>query len=255
MPFIDTGGLLLFARFSNGVSSSSCNHINDITRWMHIFGATLSEVVLTVRAYAVSRYLLRRNPLIPLVFLSGVCWLAAYLITTDKFGKLPQPRGPMSAMHLSHERTRNGCVNHVKNSLSFVIYICIAVHEIGILTVMVIAGYSTYKRREYSKVFYVAYRDGVLYYILLIAALACNAIMLCTAPTNFSMLFMPMTRVIHSILTSHTVLHLREVVNTRDLNPEDWELPAITFASNFEAENSDTRFEEEMVDHGAVRIE
>ncbi|KAF9267109.1 hypothetical protein L218DRAFT_719424 [Marasmius fiardii PR-910] len=97
---------------------------------------------------------------------------------------------------------------------------------------MVIAAYPVYKAQGYSNLFRVVYSEGIMYYVVLIrgsdfifsspaylgsipVVIVANVAMLSTAPTNFVLFLMPLTRVIHATMASRTVLHVREVVSRR----------------------------------------
>ncbi|KAL0574541.1 hypothetical protein V5O48_007404, partial [Marasmius crinis-equi] len=118
----------------------------------------------------------------------------------------------------------------------------------------------TDEHRKSLRLFTVVYRDGILCYMALILAMTANATLIFTTPMEFSSLLMPMTRVIHSVLTSRTILHIREamqrnVFETISLDQDDRELSTIIFERNPQGSDRDGELGEVEADHGAVHIE
>ncbi|KAG7085563.1 hypothetical protein E1B28_003119 [Marasmius oreades] len=127
--------------------------------------------------------------------------------------------------------------------LLFITYVCRAALETFILAMMITAAYPTYKALGYSQLFRVVYSDGIVYYAILILAIAANVVVMFTTPTNFSSPLIPLTRIIHTIMASRTVLHIREVVargfaggigtgvTVDDTDADEWEMSTIHFTS------------------------
>ncbi|KAF9267108.1 hypothetical protein L218DRAFT_985157 [Marasmius fiardii PR-910] len=208
LPFADTLGLFLYGIFSPTISAQKCTLINYSGHWLHIVGFTLSESVLSARAYAACKIRFGSKRLLAfLTVLAVVFGVPIYLA----YGF------PSHVGNIGHETTSpsTACTIHSQTPLFFVVYVCAATHKIVILAMMMAAGYPTYKTQGFSQLFRVVYSYGIMYYAVLIFVLLANVVIIFNAPENFASLLMPLARILHATLTSRTVLHIREVASRR----------------------------------------
>ncbi|KAJ3982397.1 hypothetical protein F5890DRAFT_1415792, partial [Lentinula detonsa] len=78
MPFIDTVALLYIVSFAEPIDVEKCRVLYNISGWMYITGITLTEVVLTMRIWALWGKDIRLSIGLPLFFLS--CWVPNFYI-------------------------------------------------------------------------------------------------------------------------------------------------------------------------------
>ncbi|KAG7085562.1 hypothetical protein E1B28_003118 [Marasmius oreades] len=203
LPFVDTLGasvLFLYGIYNPTLSTGKCDMINHLGLWLHIIGITLSEIVLATRAYAACQVRFSKRPLlITFSILAALFWIPFWV--TGNIGHGEGSPGNFCAMH-----------SHSSQPFFFLTYVCAAAHGIAMLTMMIIAGYPTYKAKQDSGLFRVVYGDSIVYYATLIFVIFANVVVMFTAPVNFVALLMPLTRVVHATLTSRTLLHIRETM-------------------------------------------
>ncbi|KAF9267106.1 hypothetical protein L218DRAFT_895312 [Marasmius fiardii PR-910] len=242
LPFVDTLGLFLYGIFFPALSSQNCNVINQFCHWFWVIGITLSEIVLIARAYAVCRIRFNSRKLLAALTIIVALFSVPPVYMTSETHSKSKNVGPDGAFASKFGETlpSNTCIIHAPPSL-LLKYVCRGAHETVILALIIIAAYPIYKEQGHSQLFRVVYSEGIMYNVILIFVIATNAIMLLTAQTDFTLLLLPLTRVVHATLASRTVLHIREVVSRRtsgidigsynEMDLDDSELPMIRSSS------------------------
>ncbi|KAJ3733642.1 hypothetical protein DFJ43DRAFT_1138014 [Lentinula guzmanii] len=187
MPFIDTVALLYIVSFAEQIDVEKCRVLYNISGWMYIIGITLTEVVLTMRIWALWGKDTRLSIGLPLFFLS--CWVPNFYIfhkflQTETYIPSPLPQ-------------IIGCAILGGQPILYLCWVILVVYEAVLLILMLIQY-----RRQFSLT-RVVYRDGITYYIILFSTIL-------LLPHDLQNLFTPPQRVIHTILTSRVVLHMRK---------------------------------------------
>ncbi|TFK64462.1 hypothetical protein BDN72DRAFT_264077 [Pluteus cervinus] len=204
-PLFDTVLLVIGHQlFFSSDSIEQCARGFKSAGWLFLGGVAISEVVLTCRCIAVWGNT-KRNLYIFLSLLVLVCWVPCFVIMEVYLKSLTFNSVPYPPIHCF---TPEG---------SHILYLCwglIAVYDAGTLAVMVIAGirHSVPGCRQ-STLFQVVYRDGALYYLYMFVLSASNVIVVLTLPSGYATLMASLERVIHSVLTSRVVLHIRETAH------------------------------------------
>ncbi|KAJ3785685.1 hypothetical protein GGU10DRAFT_332919 [Lentinula aff. detonsa] len=194
MPFIDTVALLYIVSFAEQIDVEKCRVLYNISGWMYIIGITLTEVVLTMRIWALWGKDTRLSIGLPLFFLS--CWVPNFYIfhkflQTETYIPSPLPQ-------------IIGCAILGGQPILYLCWVILVVYEAVLLILMLIQY-----RRQFSLT-RVVYRDGITYYIILFLLSIINVATILLLPHDLQNLFTPPQRVIHTILTSRVVLHMRK---------------------------------------------
>ncbi|TFK63369.1 hypothetical protein BDN72DRAFT_323224 [Pluteus cervinus] len=173
---------------------------------------TLSESILMRRTLALWGN--SRKMRIALAIFSIGCIIPVYLVLglyhqTLTFHSIPSP-----GMH---------CYATGPSHLVYLFWVFLTVYDTGIMILTAIPGIRTYKGSHTSHtgfqsgppprstLTHVIYRDGLLYYVYLVALSALNVVLILKLPADYATsLLSSMERVMYSVLTSHVVLHLRE---------------------------------------------
>ncbi|KAJ8085514.1 hypothetical protein PM082_004332 [Marasmius tenuissimus] len=218
LPFVDSVGLFLYHQFKEALSPQDCFSSFHFGGWCHIVGIMLSEVLLAIRLWAVWERKISATIII-LVFFLG-CWIPSFVffssfIDATKFAASPLPQF-------------RGCFVSGGNDMVYLCWVLLMVYNTGALIMIVIPGFSAYRIGGKSKLVKAVYRDGVIYYILIFLVSLINIVVILTLPRDLVNILSPFERVLHSVLTSRAVLHIRRVASTE---PTVSTIPTMEFAA------------------------
>ncbi|EIW55876.1 uncharacterized protein TRAVEDRAFT_50363 [Trametes versicolor FP-101664 SS1] len=120
-----------------------------------------------------------------------------------------------------------GCIPTVEDRPVWVLYMCLIISETGESE----SAPSTHVDKTHrSPLVHTMYRDGALYYILLLAVSVLNLCFMLLAPQAASGLIQMPFRIIHSALCSRVLLNLRKVAaKLTDMSIEDFRQSRIAF--------------------------
>ncbi|KAF9047212.1 hypothetical protein BDP27DRAFT_1373888 [Rhodocollybia butyracea] len=163
MPFVDTIGILFAGKvdFVEHIEPKTCHILYTIAGWMYIIGIALSEVILTMRTWALWGKDTRLTVGLPIFFVG--CCVPTFYITN--FYLNSQTYIPSPLPHI-------GCVTLGTESTFFLVWVILMVYEAVILTLILIPGlpyFSAYLVRSgnWSALTIIVYRDGITYYLFL----------------------------------------------------------------------------------------
>ncbi|KAF9070510.1 hypothetical protein BDP27DRAFT_1510470 [Rhodocollybia butyracea] len=221
MPFVDTIGLLFAVDFVQPIEPNTCRILYNTSAWMYLIGIALTEVVLTMRTCALWGKDIKLTIGLAIFFVA--CWiLDAYIVHLflDSQAYIPSPI------------LRIGCVIVGGKPILSVGWVIVMVYEAMILTLTLIPGVAffpasyTFRSGSWSALTTVVYRDGITYYLLLFGLSLANLLTVLLLPVSFYILslvpsthplaqhnlqnlFIPYQRVMHTLLTSRVILHIR----------------------------------------------
>ncbi|KAI3600350.1 hypothetical protein WG66_001805 [Moniliophthora roreri] len=175
MPFVDTVALVLHNDFTPGLGYQQCRNTYDISGWMFVIGIALSEVLLTLRLWAVWHKDYRLTIGLPIFF--AVCWgiiftvMAIWLpsmtcelhitrLPHDPMETCDPTVGPQPLPHL-------GCYVSGGSSILFIAWVLVMLYDGGTMSLMVISGIASYRSGVHRGLVKTIHRDGVFYYIVL----------------------------------------------------------------------------------------
>ncbi|KAL4260149.1 hypothetical protein AB1N83_008817 [Pleurotus pulmonarius] len=158
LPFFDTFDSL-WHNLMPGITPDACSKAYQAVCWLYILGIGVTEVVLTIRTWAIWRRSRKLAIFLSVFFV--VVWGPAFavlgvFINTIKFGPAPYPGF-------------NGCNVIGASQILFVVWVLLIVYEAGILALMAYRGYIGYRDGGNTALFNAVYRDGILYYLYLFA--------------------------------------------------------------------------------------
>uniref|UniRef100_A0A0W0FA48 Uncharacterized protein n=1 Tax=Moniliophthora roreri TaxID=221103 RepID=A0A0W0FA48_MONRR len=76
---------------------------------------------------------------------------------------------------------------------------------------MLIPGISAYREGGLSRLMRVMYQDGVIYFILMAILSTINIVVMAMLSPDYAFILGPLERVLHCILTSHMIIHIRQI--------------------------------------------
>ncbi|KAG7091667.1 hypothetical protein E1B28_010687 [Marasmius oreades] len=208
LPLLDR--VILDQYFMLGASNTrACFITYTLSAWSSILGILLSELILAVRIWAVWA----RKPSIGiiLIVLSLGCSVPATFFFARFVGGIQYPElniqtGPGSAQ-------LRRCFYSMKNKDIYVCWIVLMVYDCASFILMSIPGFRAYRTGGSSNLLKVVYRDGVIYYAFIFLVSLVNVIIILILTPDLVHIISPFERVLHSILASHAVLHIRKVAS------------------------------------------
>ncbi|KLO09659.1 hypothetical protein SCHPADRAFT_556724 [Schizopora paradoxa] len=191
--FIDAAIAIVYS-FSPSLSVKSCQILFQVANWLMTTGIHLCQVILLLRTYAVCF----RNRFI-LVYLC-VIQLAALVACGVQLYKI----------NLSVVCDKGLLAN----------YCIIMVVELNFFCVMVVKGFSLW-RRESTPLIRTLYRDGAVYFVILFLVALLNVVFVVkSSDTPYFYIATEHERIFHSILASRVILNVRKAaaVNVDNLS-------------------------------------
>jgi len=208
LPFIDTVWLTFHILTKTGVTKTVCQRVYIPISVLITIGFTTSEVILTLRTWAVWERNSRFSIILPILFV--LLWFPSYIINgifvhSMKFGDPPFPEFP-------------GCFMVSSANIKYLtlVWVLLATWDTLMLALILVPTIREY--RSGGTLMKVVYRDGAMYYIYLCILSTSNAIVAQTFPIQYQELLTPMARVLHSMLASRVLLHIRAQCDLNSTN-------------------------------------
>ncbi|KAF9254760.1 hypothetical protein L218DRAFT_1042409 [Marasmius fiardii PR-910] len=151
LPLFDTVGVTLHHHFAPNLSPGRCDLDHKIAAWSFIIGIVLSEIILTLRVWAVWQ---RSIPVgVGLVAYFFACWVPAYIFL-GKFLAAMECKFPFPFPNF------RGCFIAGGSYILYLCWVFLMVYDTGTLTMILIPGFSAYRRGGMSELVKTVYRDG-----------------------------------------------------------------------------------------------
>ncbi|KAJ7582085.1 hypothetical protein C8J56DRAFT_243941 [Mycena floridula] len=197
------------------LSARTCSVLHTLTGWLELFGIVVAEVILSVRVWALWER--RRVMAITMSIFALVC-IAASAISFLIFHR----NQTFTALDTVAPGYRlSGCYATGGNNFLYMDFVMLMVYETALVVLTFIKGIQHF-RQGTSSLSYTFFRDGLMYYIILLAVSVVNVVILFVEQRQFSNLLTSFQRVIHSVFSARIILNLREknrqsgVVSTED---------------------------------------
>ncbi|KAJ7152341.1 hypothetical protein C8R46DRAFT_1121092 [Mycena filopes] len=189
------------------VSLEHCAQLNTAIAAGNIFGIAVAEAIFVLRTYALSG---RRRKILYIfggIYTACVVAVVAMMGTFLRNMRYSPPPADIPGCNLT-----GGPFLLV--GLSFIL---VLLNETALMSYTLYLGFKTY-RHSHSPLIATMYRDGIMYYVFLCAGSAANVAILIGAPKQLRELLNTPLRVLHSILSTRALLHVRAAESRR------WEL-------------------------------
>ncbi|KAJ7481745.1 hypothetical protein FB451DRAFT_1237019 [Mycena latifolia] len=199
-PAFDVPLLLYYSTVSD-LSFKHCSQLQAAASWSTVFGIAVAEAILVLRTYALSG----RSRGVLIVF--GALWSSAFLtsivllqlfLQSATYGPPPSPDIPGCFL-------TDGNVMFV--GLSFII---VLLNDTIIMSYTLWIGLWNFSHSTNPLVL-TLYRDGIMYYLFLCIISATNVATLLQAPKPLAQLFNTFLRVLHAVLSTRILLHVRDI--------------------------------------------
>lgn len=198
--------LVLYYSLAPRPSNQKCLVIYSIASWSTCFGIEVSEAILVVRTYALSGN--SRNILIYLliqfvVISTAVLVILVIFLRSLRYGTPPLP-------------TVMGCYPTEGSKILFADFVLLMLNETAIMILTLWIGIKRY-RHSRNPLIVTLYRDGIFYFIYLFLISAANIVVLVVGPPELIDLVDTFQRVMHSILSTRILLHVRNTGRDREV--------------------------------------
>jgi len=206
LPFFDTAILAMIHEFAPNMSTKACSITFWVQAWSYYFSYNLVECILAVRTCAV--YNNKKSVAISLgvlwfVYVTPATFFFVIFLMTVQFDLAPVTRE---------------CTITQAGELLYIPFDFLLAYNTVVLVLIVRkalqdAGYRFWKWNG-ATLFHLVYRDGILFYVLLLLISVVNTALMDTLPDYAKTCMTVLHRVLHSILASHLVLNIRANVIT-----------------------------------------
>lgn len=199
LPFLDAAVLCFLPQFSTTIAPSHCRILGIIRGLLMVTGIGLSELILTLRAWAVWDRNGRLGAALSVFFCATVA--ASFVVMTIfllglEFSNKPYP-------------SFQGCFITSSNQLVYINWVILMIYEAVLLMLMLIRGIAAYRWGGRSALHRVVYGEGIAFYICIFVLSTLNVVVLNTLSANYLDFLSSVERCLHSILTSRVLLHIR----------------------------------------------
>ncbi|KAH8828983.1 hypothetical protein DL96DRAFT_1021899 [Flagelloscypha sp. PMI_526] len=205
-PFVDVLICLSRRWVPNKDSATHCPIPVHIGFWFVTVGMHVAELILVLRTWAIcgrNKWVLRGLLFFQmLIFLYNAASLEIFLRSIVWLG--PELPGVVGCLILSAPGRRYFSIA----------YINLAAFELCIFVMTTIVCYRR-GRRNGSGLFYVVWRDGLIFFLLIFMISALNVMVMFAIPHEYSIVLTLFQRVLHSIATGRILLHMREEVSRK----------------------------------------
>ncbi|KAJ7638136.1 hypothetical protein B0H17DRAFT_484213 [Mycena rosella] len=197
-PFIDVPLVLWYGL--TPIAIKDCLPVYAAASWGTFFGIAMAEAILVLRTYALMGCSSRVLLVFGIQYIAILCITIAVLslfLKSLKFGPPPIP-------------TVVGCQIADGSIILVVAFILVLLNETIMMLCTLWVGVKRY-RHSFNPLIHTLYRDGITYFILLFLISSGNLAVLIWGPLELVDLLNTFLRVMHSVLSTRCLLHIREV--------------------------------------------
>ncbi|KIM49918.1 hypothetical protein M413DRAFT_439047 [Hebeloma cylindrosporum] len=199
LPLFDTAFLTLYHQNQRNADPGICHILYRAQAWGWLIGTISSEMLLTLRAWAVWHRPMFLTITLPILFTLafGTCFVLNIIFDQYlQISPVPFPQFP-------------GCFVTGASSFVSVNYMVALAWDTLVLILIMIPGIRAYYAGGSSTLMKTVYRDGVNYYLYLAALSILNVTAIQHFTPGSKFLMISMERVFHSVLASRVLLHIR----------------------------------------------
>ncbi|KAG7086935.1 hypothetical protein E1B28_002851 [Marasmius oreades] len=185
-------------------NAKSCEVTLKMSAWITIIGIHISQCLLALRIWAV--WLNSPSVLVMLIALALSCSIPAVFFFVRFVRGIHCPE-----LYIPGTVPLQGCFCSTENKDLYLSWSMLMVNNTAAFIITSIPGIKAYRTGGRSNLVKVIYQDGVIYYASMFLASLINIVVILQLPSTFVIMVSPLERVLHSIITSHLILHLRKV--------------------------------------------
>lgn len=192
--------ITIYFYFGPGIPTAACTVLDRVSAWSLLICIGVAHLILLVRTYGLmgnSKPVLYGLLLLFSVAFGIDCWILALFMSSRTFAPPPLPIWP-------------GCFPASESSVGIYDYVTVIIYESVILFLTLYRGYKHF-RYSATPLLFILYRDGALFFALLVALSLGNVLTLgIGVPKAY---LTTVQSVFHSILSTRILLHAREAAS------------------------------------------
>jgi len=156
-PFIDTVWLVLYRQMAGNLTRTACRNIFYASSELFVFGLAASEMILTLRTWAVWNRNRRLTVILPILYV--LVWGSCLVIMSEFVNSLTFSDRPYSGF--------TGCfVTNAAKDLE-PLWALLVVWNALVSVLMLVPAVRTYRYGGQGRLSKTVYRDGLIYYLYL----------------------------------------------------------------------------------------
>jgi hypothetical protein len=198
LPFIDTVWLGSYRQTGTNLTEDTCLKLG-YSGVSVVVGIAASEMILTLRTWTVWDRNKRLGIILLIIF--NLAWISSLVIIVRFNNSLTYGAPPYPGF--------NGCFLTYANQDVVYTWVILLIWDALLLMLMLVPAFRAYRHGGNSTLIKLVYGEGIVYYLYLFALSCINVIVFKTLPLQYQLLLTPVERVVHSMLTSHVLLHIR----------------------------------------------
>ncbi|KAJ3574789.1 hypothetical protein NP233_g1532 [Leucocoprinus birnbaumii] len=200
LPFVDVT-LVLYHHFAHNPTNYHCQRLFTAQAFFFVAGATLVELIFTLRTWAVWKQDKRLMPALVLIFCAT--WTGVFMVGIFYLKKISHRSSPVP--------TQLGCFMVSTTPILFIGYVLLMLYDAFLLTLMLIRGIYMYRLGgRGSRLVVVVFGDGIIYFFYIFVISFINIVANIKLPDILHPLLMIVARVLHAVLACRVILHIRE---------------------------------------------
>ncbi|KAJ6518199.1 hypothetical protein C8R47DRAFT_1232260 [Mycena vitilis] len=192
LPFVDIG--IGVAGIFTHNSPEICLTLNKFIGWLDVIGVLISEVVLMLRTFAIWE---RKRAVVVSLSVLAFCLAIPMFVV-----------GQLELDSLVYFSRGQGCELAKASPIILLAYVMLMVLETTIFVLTVIKAYRDLRRtrQPWIRQFY---RDGILFYVYLLAMSLANLVVPIISPPEYKNWLLSPQRVLHSVLCTRVLFFIR----------------------------------------------
>jgi len=174
LPFIDTLWRVLHVQTGGSLTKSACRNLYYSTGVMMAVGIAASEMILTIRTWAVwnrNKYL---SIILPTLYV--LVWGSCVIIVCIFLNSITFSDPPYTGL--------KGCFLTQANKDLVIVWVQLIAWDTLVLVLMLVPGVQAYQYGGNTSLIKVIYRDGVIYYLYLFILSLINIVLIETFPVS-----------------------------------------------------------------------
>lgn len=201
IPFITL--IFVFALNIPGLETQNCMSITRAYVVMLTFGSGICEIILTLRTWAICGRGAKMGIAFLLFFLFKT--MIAYVLEGFWWSQLQYMLWPTG-----QDDSTGLCLVVHSSKIVWGSWITVVVFETVVVFLLALQATSAYKSGGVSELALVVYRDGLMYYVYLMAAFIAAAVSIILLPPEMYRFLSGPAHAVHVSLTARVILHARK---------------------------------------------
>ncbi|KAJ7581991.1 hypothetical protein C8J56DRAFT_1028967 [Mycena floridula] len=192
--------LVVYYSLNRTLSPQGCHILYSFNIWTTVVGIIAAETILLLRTWALWGQSMRVLKVLSIISLAIVVPSVVLMVKYLREIQFSLPPSP----------TISGCYPLRSSNLIFIVYVLIVFDESVVMFLTLWIGYKRYMGSK-NQLVYVLYRDGILYFVYQFFFHLGNVVVMIAAPPELWDLLNTIQRVMHTLLSTRVMLHVREL--------------------------------------------